>query len=35
MKKNVFFVGMPAMALVFGLLFTACPMDSNDPAGTS
>jgi hypothetical protein len=32
MKKNVF-VGMLAMALVFGLIFTACPMDGNDDDG--
>jgi hypothetical protein len=30
MKKNVFFVGMLVMALVFGLVFTACPTDSDD-----
>jgi hypothetical protein len=30
MKKNVLFVGMLAMALVFGLVFTACPIDSGD-----
>jgi hypothetical protein len=30
MKKNVFFVGMLVMALVFGLVFTACSTDSDD-----
>jgi hypothetical protein len=33
MKKKVFFAGMLVMALVFGLLFTACPMGSNDDDG--
>ncbi|MDR1410978.1 MAG: hypothetical protein LBI91_02090 [Spirochaetaceae bacterium] len=28
MKKNIFFTGMPVMALVFALVFTGCPTDS-------
>jgi hypothetical protein len=35
MNKNILFVGMPVMALVFGLIFTACPTDSDDDDDTS
>ncbi|MDR1128466.1 MAG: hypothetical protein LBL20_04065 [Treponema sp.] len=28
MKKNLFFTGMPALALAFGLVLTGCPSDS-------
>jgi hypothetical protein len=33
MKKKVFLVMMPVMALVFGFVFTACPTDDDDKGG--
>ncbi|MDR3114313.1 MAG: hypothetical protein LBU25_02200, partial [Treponema sp.] len=33
MKKKVFLVMMPVMALVFGFVFTACPTDDDKGGG--